>query len=460
MQKYKIRRGYDIPILGQAIRVSRSMSTPSFFSVRPTEFHYVKPRLEVKVGNKVKIGSCLFHDKRQPEIRFASPAAGTIHDIHYGPRRRVERILIEASSNQDAEQWPNFRLEDIATTKHERLQELLLESGLWPYIRQRPYDIIARPQNKPHAIFINCMDTAPLASEPDYILQDRIIDFKAGVSAMSAFCDTIHVVIPPTLGTSIFAESVARVKGVKFHYFHGPHPAGLVGTHIQRIHPIQNSEQTIWYLNARDVALIGSFFLIGQYPTERLVALAGCGIIEKERVYFKIQAGANLAQFLKDKLVTNEEQRIISGNVLTGKEIQSTDSVGFYDSLLTAIPAGRERHFLNWMLPGLRRPTWSRAFLSSFAPSTWKTYPMNANRNGEERAFVKTGDYEKVTALDILPSFLMKAILAQDIDLMEQLGIYETSPEDLALCSYICPSKIEFTDIVRSGLDMLLAENI
>ena len=455
MREYSIRNGYNVPVIGSAVRVSRAMPTPNLFSVRPTEFHYVKPKLDVAIGDSVKVGTCLFHDKRQPELKFSSPAAGKIHSIDYGARRRIERININAQGS-DTKQWPSFQPDEISLTDANKLQELLLEGGMWPHIRQRPYDIIANPQQRPDAIFINCMDTAPLASEADYVLQERMSDFKAGVSAMSTFCDTIHVVTPKTLGTSIFAENTSGIKGIQFHCFSGSHPAGLVGTHIHHISSLGKAGKVVWHLNARDAALIGSFLLIGQYPTDRLVALAGSGVLEKERAYFKMQAGASLEQFLEGKL-NKGEMRIISGNVLTGKEIQKNDSIGFYDDLISVIPAGRKRYFLAWMLPGFNRPTWSRTFLSRLRPSS-KQYAMNANRNGEERAFVKTGDYEKVVALDILPAFLIKAILTEDIELMEQLGIYETAPEDLALCSYICPSKIEFTEILRSGLDMMLEE--
>ena len=449
MKSYSIRRGYDIPIKGEPELSLKEANASNYFSVRPTEFHYVKPKLQVAQGDRVKIGTPLFIDKRQPELSFVSPAAGRVHEIRFGPRRIVESIVIEASPNgEEYEQGPSFRLGEIATAKKEELKKILLKGGLWPYIRQRPFDIIADPNKEANAIFINCMDTAPLAADPEFSLKGRLTDMKAGLEALRLFAKDMHLVLNGRVQNSIFQD----IPNVQVHRFTGPHPSGLVSTHIQHISPLHGNK-IIWYLNARDVAAIGSFLLVGQYPTERVVALTGTGL--KERAYYKMKGGASLAGLLKYKLAEGE-QCIISGNLLTGKEINKEDSVGFYDDSISVIPQGQDRHFLGWMLPGLSRPSWSRAFVSSLFP--WRRYNMNSSKNGEQRSLVKTGDYEKVLALDLLPSFLIKAILTEDIELMEQLGIYEVAPEDLALCSYICPSKVEFCEIVRSGLDLMLAE--
>ena len=460
MKSYRIRRGYNIPIKGAPELSLKEASTPNYFSVRPTEFHYLKPKLQVSEGDRVKIGTPLFIDKRQPEVSFASPAAGKVHEIRFGPRRIIERIIIEASSSgEEYEQWPSFRPGEIRAAKKEDLKKTLLEAGMWPHIRQRPFDIIADPHRDPDAVFINCMDTAPLAADPEFTLKGRLADLKAGLEALSLFSKNLHLTLNGKVQNSIFQDISITGSALKIHRFSGPHPAGLVSTHIHHISPLDGNK-VVWYLNARDAAAIGSFLLVGQYPTERIAALTGTAL--QERAYYKIKAGASLAELLKHKLAAGE-QRVISGNVLTGHEISKEDSLGFYDDSLTVIPQGQERHFLAWMLPGLNRPSWSRAFASSLLPlpllwNKWRKYNMNSNKNGEQRALVKTGDYEKVLALDVLPSFLVKAILAQDIELMEQLGIYEIAPEDVALCSYICPSKVEFCEVVRSGLDLMLSE--
>ena len=455
MKKYSIRRGYDIPLKGEPGSLLKDAPTPSYFSVRPCEFHYVKPKLQVAEGDEVKIGSPLFIDKRNPELIFTSPASGRVHEIRFAPRRLIEAIVIEAGSGEDHKQWPSFQSGEIGKAKKDDLKKKFLEAGLWPHIRQRPFDIIADPKREPDAIFINCMDTAPLSADPEFTLKDRLVDLRAGLEALGVFSKEVHITINGRLRDSIFQSLPLAESKFRVHRFAGPHPAGLVSTHIHNISPL-HAKKMIWYLNARDAAALGSFLLLGRYPTERIVALTGMGIAHKEeRCYYKIKAGASLGGLLKHKLADGE-QRLISGNPLTGKKIGEKDSMGFYDDTLTVIPEGKDRHFVGWMLPGSNRPSWSQAFLSSLLP--WRKYNMSTNKNGEERALVKTGDYEKLMGLEILPSFLVKAILCEDIELMEQLGIYEAAPEDFALCSYICPSKVEFCQIVRSGLDMMLAE--
>ena len=448
MKTHKVRRGYNLPIVGAPTEETADAPRPSTFAVRPTEFRALKPRLHVKVGDTVKIGTTLFVDKARPEIRFASPAAGRVHDIQYGHRRAIERISIQSSSD-DFVQFENFRPGEISKVSRERLVEHLLEGGVWPFLRRRPFDIVARPDDEPTSIFVNCMDTAPLAANPEFALKGKFPEFEAGIEAMRVLCSRVHVVVSGDVQKSIFSDA----KGVELHRFSGRHPAGLVSTHIERIDPITAPTRCVWYINARDLVQIGSYLLVGQYPTERVVALAGPGI--KHRRYLHARAGASVESLVAADLEAGE-QRIVSGNVLTGKKVQKEESLGFYDDLITVIPEGREQHFIGWMLPGFFRPTWSRAFASALLPI--KEFSMHTNRNGEGRALVKTGDYRRVISLDVLPEQLVKAILAEDIELMEQLGILECAPEDFALCSYICPSKTEFTEIIQKGLDMMRAE--
>ena len=449
MAIYHIRKGYNLPISGLAEKIFASSSPSTHFSVRPTDFHYIKPKLKVKVGDSVEIGTPLFFDKLQPEVNFCSPASGKIKSIDYGERKSIQRINL-ISSGENYKQWPNYKVDKISSIPREELISLLCESGLWPLLRQRPFDIIARINQEIDAIFVNAMDTSPLAMDQEFALAEDLIDFKAGISALKVLCKTIHIISQKKEAKSIFHG----IKGVADHSFYGPHPAGLVSTHIQKILPL-NAKKSIWYINAKDVIRIGKFLLVGQWPTYNTIALVGSAI--KERVYYKFKHGMSLEKLLENRLV-DENSRIISGNILTGTSIQKTDSLGFYDNLVTVIPEGEDRHFLGWMGFGFTRYTWSKTFLSKLLPK--KAYNMNTNLNGELRAFVKTGDYEKVTPIDVLPSFLAKAILAEDIELMEKLGIYEVAPEDFALCSYICPSKIEFSHIIRKGLNMMLAETV
>lgn len=457
MSTFHIKRGYNIPLKGEPDTTTGGLldaPRPGTFSVHPLDFGPgLKPRLQIETGSSVKIGSPLFVDKAHPEVIFASPAAGKVLDIKYGARRAIESIVID-SSGEDAEQFENFRQGEIKNVARDRLIELLLSGGVWPYIRQRPFDVIARSTDKPASIFVNCMDTAPLAADPEFALKDKFAEFEAGVEALKILADgnKVHVVTDGRAKDSIFA----KVQGANLeqHTFTGKHPAGLVGTHISRIDPLVGGHgKVIWYLNARDVVMLGSFLLVGQYPTERIVAVAGNGV--NKRAYYRARVGQSTESII-GKNLADGEQRIVSGNLLMGRKSRGESAVRFFDDLITVIPEGRERHFIAWMLPGLSRWTYSKAFVSAIMPG--RKYAMHTNKNGEKRNFVKTGDYGKVISLDVLPDYLCKAILSEDIELMEQLGIMECAPEDFALCSYICPSKIEFTEIIQQGLDLMQAE--
>ena len=456
MSTFHIKRGYNIPVKGEADQSGGLLEAPrpGVYSVHPLDFGAgLKPRLQIEVGSAVKIGTPLFVDKAQPEVIFASPAAGKVLDIKFGPRRVIESITIE-SSGEDAEQFENFRQGEIKNQSRDRLLELLLAGGVWPYIRQRPFDTIARPTDTPSSIFVNCMDTAPLAAAPEFALKDKFAEFEAGLEALQVLAGggTVHVVTDGRVKDSVFAK--ARGSNLEQHSFRGKHPAGLVGTHIAHIDPLVGGQgKVVWYLNARDVVMLGSFLLVGQYPTEKIVAVAGNGATK--RAYYRARVGQSVESII-GKNLADGEQRVVSGNMLTGAKTQPANATGFYHDLITVLPEGRERHFIGWMLPGLSRWTYSRTFVSALVPG--RRYDMHTNKNGEKRAFVKTGDYQKVISLDVLSDFLCKAILAEDIELMEQLGIMECSPEDFALCSYICPSKIEFTEIIQQGLDLMRAE--
>lgn len=450
MKQYKVKKGYDIPITGKPEANLIDAPNPDSFAINPEEFHGVKPRLHIKEGDSVKIGSPLFEDKNYPAVQFCSPAAGKISEIQFGPRRVVKRISISGGGH-DVVQHETFRVADISGAAPDKLRELLLKGGIWPLIRQRPFDVIARPDSKPKSIFINCMDTAPLAGDAGFALQGQFAEFEAGIEALKVLGHNvpIHVVLNPKGKQDDFLKA----NGVQFHAFTGKHPAGLVSTHIEKIDRIQGATDTVWYLTAYQTAQLGSFLLQGQYPQERVVTVTGSGA--QKRQYYRIRNGAVLKSILRDNLAAGE-QRIIAGNVLTGRHVGPDDAPSFYSNQITVIPEGRERHFMAWLSPGFSRWTYSRAYVSGWMPG--KKFSMHTNMNGEHRALVKTGDYNHVMALDILPDFLAKAILAEDVELMEKLGILECAPEDFALCSYICPSKTEFTEIIKEGLDMMRAE--
>ncbi|MBE7439424.1 MAG: Na(+)-translocating NADH-quinone reductase subunit A [Spirochaetales bacterium] len=447
MQTYKIKKGYDVPVRGEAQREIVNAPVSPIVGIYPADYHGIVPRLKVAVGDRVKQGGALFFDKKNPDLVVASPVSGMVRSLAYGPRRKLGAIYILPDGN-DVEQFESYRPSDIPAIERDYLVRLLMRSGLWPFLRQRPFDKIADPAARISSIFINCMDTAPLAADPEFALKDRLPEFKAGVEALKILCPTIHVVVNGKVKSSIFADT----PGVNVHAFNGRHPAGLVSTHISKIDPV-HSKKKVYYLNARDAVMIGQFLLTGQYNAERVVAVAGEGATDRR--YFRTHIGAWLVELIGTN-VTAGEMRFINGNLLTGKAVDRFGFVGAYNDLVTVIPEGRERHFLGWLMPGFSYPSFSRAFVSAFLPR--RSFQYNTSLNGEHRALVKTGDYEKVVALDVLPDQLVRAILVEDLDMMEQLGLLECAPEDFALCSYICVSKTDFCGIVEQGLELLEKE--
>jgi Na+-transporting NADH:ubiquinone oxidoreductase subunit A len=441
MQHYKIKKGYNIPIRGEAQKEIIEAPSPGIVGVYPPDYYGMTPRLKVAEGDRVKQGSPLFFDKRNPEVQVCSPVSGTVKSIAYGPRRMLGAIYILPSGN-DVEQFESYRPTDLGGMERDYLIRLLLRGGLWPFIRQRPYNKIADSSAQISSIFVNCMDTGPLAADPEFALKDRIIEFNVGIEALKTLCPTVHVVVNGREKNSIFAGA----PGAQIHAFSGKHPAGLVSTHIARIDPV-STKKKVYYLNARDVVMIGMFLLTGQFTPERVVAVTGEG--STNRKYFRTRVGAWIVDFIGTDVAPGE-MRYINGNILSGTQVDRFGFVGAYNSQITILPEGRDRRFLGWLSPGPGLPTFSRAFISAFLPA--RKFQFSTNLNGEHRALVKTGDYEKVMGLDVLPDYLVKAILVNDIDQMEQLGLLECAPEDFALCSYICVSKTDFSGIVSRGL--------
>lgn len=448
MADFKIKKGYTVPIKGSAKPEIVDGPHLPFVGISPTDFKGVKPRLKVKVDDNVKVGSPLFIDKKNPDVVFASPASGRITAINYGPRRVIEEILIATDETPAHIEHDRFDLAGISKTSRDQMIAHLMNGGLWPYIRSRPFEKIATEEQSPKAIFINCMDTAPLANDPNVSLKDMDQHFAAGVAAMRVLCDMVHIAVRHEQPHAGFVS----VQGAQVHTFSGKHPTGLVGTHINKIDPL-NKGEVVWYIHARDLVMIGQFLLDGKYPIRRVVALAGTGVQNPR--YIKTQIGVKIKDLVTGELAEGE-QRFISGNPLSGTARAAETLLGFYDDLITVIPEGREQYFLGWLKPGLNVPSYGRTFLSGFMPG--KKFAMDTNIHGGHRAIIQSGLYEHVVALDLHPEFLVKATLAEDIDAMEQLGILECAPEDFALCTYICPSKTEVSKIISDGLDLMEKE--
>ena len=440
----RLKKGLNIPIKGSAEKTLAEELSTFRYGVKPVDFPGLIPKLEVRPGDKVKAGSPLFHDKMHPEIKFTSPVSGAVLAVERGDRRKMLEVVVERSGDDHVD----FGKMDPVALSREKIKELLLASGLWPAVRQRPYHIVARPSDVPKSIFVSGFDTAPLAPDYEFIMKNSPVSFfNTGITAVSKLTSGKVNLVLNRAGSSLNST-----PGVEISYISGPHPAGNTGVHIHHLDPV-NKGEVVWYINLQDVIAIGRLFAEGKYKPERIIALAGSEILHPQ--YYKVLSGSSIAPLVRDNTKAGN-LRYISGNVLTGTKIPSDGFLGYYDSLVTVIPEGDYFEFFGWASPGANKYSFYKTFMSSLLPG--KDYRLDTNFHGGERAFVLTGNYEKVVPMDIYPMQLLKAMLSGDIDLMENLGVYEVAEEDLALCEFICPSKIEIQSIVRKGLDLMMKE--
>lgn len=443
----KIKKGLNISMLGTAEKIIKKADQAEFYAIKPTDFKGIRPKLIVKAGDKVKAGTPLFFDKFQPEVQFTAPVSGEVVEINRGERRVILEIVIKADSNIEYEEFDVKNPKDLS---REEIIGVLQQSGLWPAIRQRPYSTIANSKDKPKAIFISAFDSAPLAPDMDYVVKDCVECFQTGIDVLKKLTEgTIHLNINADYPA---AETFTKAKGVQVNQFTGPHPSGNVGIQINKIDPI-NKGDIVWYTYPQEIISIGRLFQKGIYDATKIIALTGSEV--KNPKYFKIINGASIKNLVQNN-VNDGELRYISGNVLTGSKITSDGYVGYYDNQVTVIPEGKYHEFFGWAVPGFKKYTASRTFLSWLIPG--KKYRLDTNLHGGERAYVMSDEYDKVFPMDIYPVQLIKSILIEDIDKMEQLGIYEVDEEDFALCEYVCTSKIEVQSIIRKGLDLMRKE--
>ena len=440
----RLKKGLKINLQGEADKVYASVPQSEFFCLKPTDFHGLTPKLMVKEGDKVQAGSCLFFDKYNDKIRFASPVSGTVEAVVRGAKRKILEIHLKADSEIVYEKFP---VADSVANREEII-DTLLKSGVWPFIRQKPFDVIANPSDKPKAIFISSFNTAPLSPDNDFVVHGLDNEFQKGIDILTKLTDgLVHFNVD---GNTNPSKVFTSCKGVTLNKISGVHPAGNVGVQIHHIDPI-NKGEVVWYLYPQDVLTIARLFTDGKYDVSRIVALTGPQV-EKPR-YYRMISGASIKNMLDENSIVGENNRFISGNVLTGDQIDAEGYLGFYDSQITVLEEGNEQSFLGWLSPNLDKFSMSKSYFSWLFPS--RKYALNTNYNGEERAYVVTGQYEKVLPMDIYPMQLIKACLIEDIDQMEQLGIYEISPEDVALCEFVCTSKMEVQSIIREGLDLI-----
>ena len=442
----RLKKGLDLPISGAALCEVTKRVAPGLVAVRPTDFRGMVPRLLVKEGDSVKAGTPLFADKKHAAMVFCSPVSGTVEAVIRGDKRKLLAVSVKADGKNESVQ---FDVPKISSLGKKEMTDLLLSCGLWPCLKQRPFGTVADPEAEPKCIFISGMNTAPLGADPEFALKDDFAAIQAGVDALGKLTSGgVHFSLP---ARNFAGSEFHKLTGVIFHQFEGPHPAGNVGVQINHVCPI-NKGETVWTVDLHLVAVIGRLFLKGVYDTRRIIAVAGPAAVKP--AYAEVPAGvcmADLKEFFAPGTV-----RIVSGDVLSGEAIPADGFLGFYHNQVSVLPEGDYYEMFGWMNP-LR----SKKFSVSRAYPAFlrrKKYDMDTNENGGERPFLMNDVYGKVLPMDIYPLHLFKACLAGDLDKMEQLGIYEVLEEDVALCEYVCPSKVEIQKIVREGIELMMKE--
>ncbi len=446
----KIKRGVDIKLVGE---VENDFAPPlpvETAAIKPDDFHGVRMKLTVREGDEVKAGTPLFYSRNNEQVKFCSPVSGEVAQVVRGAKRKILEVRVLADKETSYE---DFGVADPASLDRDEIVSKLAASGCWPFIRQRPYNIVADTDKEPKAIFISGFDSAPLAPDMGLILEGQEKEFQTGINALSKLTSgKIHLGLnangtPP----KIFTET----KGVEITRFDGPHPAGVVGVQIAKIDPI-NKGETVWTLTPEHVVIIGRLFLTGKFDARINIALTGSEVNEKK--YHRTILGASVKHFVEGN-ITDGNNRIITGNVLTGTKITEEGYLGCFERQVTVIPEGDEPEMFGWLIPKPDKFSISRTLPSWFMRKLGDVrYKLDTNKHGERRAFVVTGQYEKVFPFDIYPVQLLKSIITKDIDSMENLGIYEVVEEDFALCEVVCTSKMPVQNIVREGLDMMKKE--
>ena len=443
----KLRKGLDINLKGAAAQELVSVKEPGFYSLVPDDYTGITPKVVVKEQEYVMAGGPLFIDKNHPELKFVSPVSGVVTSVERGARRKALNIVVEAAAEQDYEE---FGKKDVNALNGESVKAALLEAGMFAFIRQRPYDVIADPTMYPKAIFVSAFDSNPLAPDFEFALKGEEANFQTGLDALSKMAKTYL-----SISVKQKAAALTQARNVTITAFDGPNPAGNVGVQINHISPVVKGE-TVWTIGAEAVIFIGRLFNTGRVDMTRKVAVTGSEVLKP--AYCKLKVGALLTNVFSGNVTTGRDLRYISGNVLTGKKVNPNGFLGAFDSQLTVIPEGDDIHeMLGWIMPRFNQFSVNHSYFSWLLGNN-KEYVLDARIKGGERHMIMSNEYDKVFPMDIFPEYLVKAIIAGDIDRMEALGIYEVAPEDFALCEFVCSSKVEVQRIVRAGLDMLRAE--
>lgn len=446
----KTKRGLDIQISGKAEELMGKTLISETIAIIPDQYQGITPKVLVKEGDEVKAGSAVFRDKTFETMNFVSPVSGKVLAVNRGERRKVLSIIIQ---NDNKNTYESFQNTSIDKLKADEIKQSLLQSGLWTYIKQRPYDIIANPDKTPKAIFVSSFDSAPLAPNYSFVFAGQMNDFQTGIDALLKLTG-----LKVQLGIKNGDSTFATVKNADITSYEGPHPIGNVGIHINHLNPV-NKGEVVWTLNAQDVSFIGRFFNQGKVDLTRTVAITGPEVVKPH--YIKTVFGTEISTLIKGNVTMGIEHRYISGNVLSGNQQPLKGCIDPYATQITVIKEGKNVHeLIGWAMPRFNKFSVSGTYFSGILQKVFgkKDFDYDARLLGGERAIIMSGEYDKVLPMDILPEFLFKSMIVGNIEKMEQLGAYEIAPEDVALCEFVCTSKLPLQAIVRDALDNMKKE--
>lgn len=445
----KIRKGLDLPIKGGPEQIIKTTPPPKTVAILGFDSIGLKPQMAVKESDTVIKGQLLFTDKRMPAVRYTSPGTGYVKAINRGEKRALLSVVIELTDSEEEVRFQSYAEDRLSSLNRQQIIEQLLESGLWTALRARPFNRTADPETVPHSLFITAMDTNPLAPAIEPLLAGHEQDFANGARILARLPEGKIFLCkhPKTRLPDMDIENLTVAE------FSGPHPAGNVGTHIHFLDPVHLGK-TVWHLGLQDVIAVGKLFTTGRLYVDRIVSLAGPSV--KNPCLIRTRIGACLDEHCQGELSRNGN-RIISGSVLSGHKAEgATAFLGRYHQQISVLPEHRRREFLGWLNPGLHLYSIKNVVLSKFIPGS--TYDFTTSTHGDIRAIIPNGNYERVMPLDIMPLFLLRALAVQDIEEAENLGCLELAEEDLALCSFVCPSKLEFAPLLRRNLEMIEEE--
>ena len=441
--RIKIKKGLNIPVSGAPEQVISEAPRVGTVALLGRDTIGLRPRMAVSIGDRVKLGQTLFTDKQNPAVQFTAPGAGEVIAINRGERRALQSVVIQLDGDE-AESFAAFTPAQLPQLDFEAVRDNLLASGMWTAIRVRPFSKIPSPDTRPLAVFVTAIDTNPLAADPSVIIAEQAESFAHGLQVAAKLTDgSTYLCTAPD-------SAIACPDGEQFRQveFEGPHPAGLVGTHIHFLEPV-SEQKSVWHLGYQDVIAIGKLFTSGRLPVERVVSLGG-PLVSKPRL-LRTRLGASSTDLISGEL-QQTRVRVISGSVLAGHRAAGPLGwLGRYHNQISILAAGSEREFLGWMMPGKNKFSSIRAYASHLLHRG--TFDMTTSQNGSPRAMVPIGAFERIMPLDILPTSLLKALLVRDTDNARSLGCLELDEEDLALCSFVCNGKYEYGPHLRMNLD-------